>query len=172
MTESDKKDINAQLDDLAVQLLELMNEHIECKMNIERLIKTGCLDLAKSRYIMGNNNVSPLQFPTDDVIAQTTVESTTHDNKVTFHLNRFVPEVKKQASGQESEKNKVTPQDPIKWFGVLVPLNLRQGRAWFQKALDFSVQGANVAAEIHSCQNQYRSLLKIKNNVQISEVES
>uniref|UniRef100_A0A1B6CZ24 Vacuolar ATPase assembly protein VMA22 n=1 Tax=Clastoptera arizonana TaxID=38151 RepID=A0A1B6CZ24_9HEMI len=162
MAESDNGSINEELDNLAVRILELMNEHIECKMNIERLVRTGCLDLAKSRYIMGNNSVSALQFPTDDVTPLTSIETSTNDGKTTFHLNKTIPDVKKLSSEEDQVLDKNKEKDPLKWFGVLVPQNLRQSKTWFEKALDISVQCANVTSEINSYENKYSDLLKKK----------
>ena len=64
---------------------------------------------------------------------------------------------KKQDNNEEEErksgnKNKEIPlvKDPIKWFGVLVPNSLRQTQGAFVKALELSVDCANIQSQINS----------------------
>ncbi|XP_075227512.1 vacuolar ATPase assembly protein VMA22 [Lycorma delicatula] len=191
----DLKDICHELDTLSIRILQLMNDLIQCKLNIEKAVKNGSLDLAKARYIMGNRNVSSLQLPTEDgseVQALTTVISSKDEisnlNNLSYQLKRISPQEKqrspktsiKQRSTKEyeefieldeeesqplllqSSESKSAVQDPIKWFGVLVPQNLRQGQAWFQKAIELAVQSANIQAELDASRIQFQNLLKRK----------
>lgn len=186
----DLKDICQELDILSLRILRLMNDFIQCKLNIEKAVKNGNMDLAKARYIMGNRNVSALQLPTEEssevsalVTVTTTKDESSNLNNVTFHLNRSSPQEKQKSpktnvkqrsnkdheeSDEESEplikESKSLVQDPIKWFGVLVPQNLRQGQVWFQKAIEFAVQSANIQLELDASIIRFESLLKRKSD--------
>lgn len=50
-----------------------------------------------------------------------------------------------------SEEKPTSPKvvDPIKWFGFLVPNSLKQSQKCFQKAVELSVECANVQNEIN-----------------------
>ena len=46
-------------------------------------------------------------------------------------------------------KEESTPaKEPIKWFGILVPQSLRQSQSSYQKAIDVSIECANLQNEI------------------------
>lgn len=195
----DLKDICQELDTLSLRILRLMEDLIQCKLNIEKAMKNGSLDLAKARYIMGNTNVSAIKLPTEEsseICALATVTRTNDEssnlNNITFHLNRISPQEKQKSlnsnvkqrtnkdyedvkeSDEESEpllkeepslpEPKSLFQDPIKWFGVLVPQNLRQGQSWFQKALEFVVQSANIQSELNASIIRFGNLLKTKSD--------
>lgn len=143
-----------ELDELCVRVLELMNENIKCKLDLERALKSGCMDLAKTRYILGNtNSVSATKIPTEDISASSTIVSTNEGEKVSFEL-----------------KKEVTKLDPLKWFGILVPSNLRQSQAWFSKTLDLSVQSANIGNDLSAVMDQYKTLLQKKELQTVSDV--
>lgn len=167
-----ENDSTSELDDLAIRMLELMNEYIEIKLMVEKAIRSGCLDLAKARYVMGNNSVSALQLPVEEISALATVTTSVDDHnkkKCTFQLQRTIPQSKTKQDTDNGPRSQ--SQDPLKWFGVLVPQNLRQGQAWFQKALDLVVQCANVKEELENCQHEYKKLLKVKNSSRKCERE-
>jgi hypothetical protein len=56
----------------------------------------------------------------------------------------------------------VTATDPIKWFGCLVPQNLRQAQKGFHTALEVVVQSANILSELESTCKKFEKLLKVK----------
>lgn len=167
MSEKILKDIENELDDLSIKILQLMNDNIVCKMNIERAVRSGCLDLAKTRYILGNtNSVSTMKIPTENISATTTVVPSTTDEGITvFELNRETP--------KKTEDNtvKTVNQDPLKWFGILVPTNLRQSQSWFHKAVDHSVQSANISTNLNLSIKRYNKLLTAKKAIK-TESES
>lgn len=153
MSKINLKDIDDELDELSIRILELMNEHIDCKINLERAVRSGCIDLAKTRYIQGQTQVSAMNIPSEDLTATKTVMlSTTKEGKHTFELKHE----------NVDDKQKKSKQDPLKWFGILVPSNLRQGQAWFVKALDLSVQSANISADILVSVDKFEKLLSTK----------
>ncbi|XP_054270348.1 coiled-coil domain-containing protein 115 [Macrosteles quadrilineatus] len=168
MSETNLKDIENELDELSVRILELMNDNISCKMDIERTVRSGCLDMAKTRYILGNtSSVSAMKIPTEDLNPISTVISSAEDGKLSYELKR---EPVQKVSSEDKSKN--VNQDPLKWFGVLVPTNLRQAQSWFNKALDLSVQSANITVEINASLEKYDRLSSKKSSLKNVSDES
>lgn len=183
-----------ELDDLMIRSLELMEEHIQCKLKLQEIMKSSCLDLAKARYIMGTNNVSYLQLPTKEsteVRALRTVTVSVETGKnlehTVFKLCTVNPEnvlsekqeeegSLRKRTGKDEEKCKgddlslkkcagngfVTATDPIKWFGCLVPQNLRQAQKGFHTALEVVIQSANIQSELETTRKKVEKLLKLK----------
>lgn len=60
------------------------------------------------------------------------------------------------------ENGTVIATDPIKWFGYLVPQNLRQAQKGFHAALDLVVQSANIQSELEATRKRCDKLLKLK----------
>lgn len=192
---SDILEVCRELDDLMIQVLELMEEHIQCKLKLQEIMKSSCLDLAKARYIMGTRNVSYLQLPTKEsaeITALRTVTSSVATGKNLEHIvfklctvnpENVVSEKQEEAgslrkkTGKDEDKCKerndlspkkcegnefVTATDPIKWFGCLVPQNLRQAQKGFHTALEMVIQSANIQSELEATRNKFEKLLKLK----------
>jgi len=192
---NDVLEVCRELDDLMIRALELMEEHIQCKLKLQEIMKSSCLDLAKARYIMGTHNVSYLQLPTKEsaeIRALRTVTASVETGKnlehTVFKLCTVNPEnvlSKKQEeegslrkrTGKDEEKYKerddlspkkcegngfVTATDPIKWFGCLVPQNLRQAQKGFHTALEVVIQSANIQSELETTCKKVEKLLKLK----------
>ena len=128
----------------------------------------------------GSNSVSHLQIPSEDstdFIARFKTkkeEQKCYSGNATFdyfslqdgNIDQLVEELdsdlvlnqrKKQVDTEETEanscntkKNLPEAKDPIKWFGVLVPNSLRQTQGAFVKALELSVDCANIQNQIKS----------------------
>lgn len=126
------------LDKLTLDTLTLMEEHVQVKLNLENTMNDGILNLAKSRYILGHNNVSSLQLPTEDgqeFEAATVIHS--QENKV-LGYKMYDLEIMKKSD----DSTKL--QDPLKWFGVLVPQNLHTAQNRFRQALTWIGEIANI----------------------------
>ena len=128
----------------------------------------------------GSNSVSHLQIPSEDstdFIARFKTkkeEQKCYSGDATFNyfslqdgnIDQLVEELdsdlvltqrKKQDNNEETDanscntkKNLPSAKDPIKWFGVLVPNSLRQTQAAFIKALELSVESANIQSQMKS----------------------
>ena len=128
----------------------------------------------------GSNSVSHLQIPSEDstdFIARFKTrkeEQKCYSGDATFdyfslqdgNIDQLVEELdsdlvlnqrKKQDDTEQTEaiscnkkKNLSEAKDPIKWFGVLVPNSLRQTQGAFVKALELSVDCANIQSQINS----------------------
>lgn len=192
---SDILEVCSELDDLMIRTLELMEKCIQCKLKLQEIMKSSCLDLAKARYIMGTHNVSYLQLPTEEsaeIRALRTVSVSVETGKnlehTVFKLCAVNPEnvssekqeeegsLRKRA-GKDEEKCKerddlspkkcegngfVTAADPIKWFGCLVPQNLRQAQKGFHTALEAVIECANIQSELETTRKKVEKLLKLK----------
>ena len=55
-------------------------------------------------------------------------------------------------------------QNPIKWFGVLVPQSLKSAQKHFQEAVYLSVELANIQAQLQSSINKIKSLKPLRND--------
>uniref|UniRef100_A0A0V0GCW1 Vacuolar ATPase assembly protein VMA22 n=1 Tax=Triatoma dimidiata TaxID=72491 RepID=A0A0V0GCW1_TRIDM len=179
------EEICTELDSLSLRMLQLMKEYINVKLTIEGLIKNGSLHLAKSRYIMGNRNVSALQLPSEDsndVIASTTVickemaekgEALTlelsrlniHDNGKDDDSDALRQRNKKKEEDEKKDDTKgkkSSSRDPLKWFGVLVPQDMKQAQSNFNWAIEYVIECANLQLEMLSVEEKYKKYLSMK----------
>jgi hypothetical protein len=60
------------------------------------------------------------------------------------------------------ENGSVSASDPVKWFGYLVPQNLRHAQRGFHVALELVVQSANIQSELEATCKRFDKLLKVK----------
>lgn len=167
---------NVDLDELAVRILTLMNEFISCKRNIQNYIRSGCLDLAKSRYIAGNRNISALQLPGEDSVGVEAkfrvVRSASCDdfskyrhvehesNRDDESLTETLDDLNLNSDGTSKQVLRFS-KDPLQWFGFLVPRNLRQSKVTFEKCLEIVVECANIQSELEYRLTEYSKLKKL-----------
>lgn len=138
------------LDKLVLKQLHLMEEKMQCELNIQSSINNGSIHLAKSRYIMGQSSVSITRLPTEsspDFAASTLCETIEEDN------------VKQLKVVENTAENTV---NPLRWFGVLVPQNLHKAQSIFQNTINFVVECANVQMQIQNNLNIIVLLKKYK----------
>lgn len=163
-----------ELDELVIRILRLMNEYINCKINIENRIRSGCLDLAKARYITGNRNISSLQLPGEDALGVEAQYRVSQSNKNGFMEYKSINPVELQetfivenfknvnlSSDKSTTRNTGnSSKDPIKWFGFLVPQSLRQAKVTFEKCLEVVIECANIQSELSHCLELYKNRKK------------
>lgn len=165
---SDIKD-ESRLDSVGLKALELMQQVIEKKMRLQELIKAGSINLAKSRYIMGNRNVSVSQLPTEDSVpfwALRKVENSySNENGIktpvfTLLVNQPLKKTKSvEANVSEGCTEDTRPSsDPLHWFGVLVPQNMRVAQESFKKAVDLSIEIANLQSHLEALRIEFCAL--------------
>lgn len=157
------------LDILGLKALKLMQDIVKLKMELQEHMKVGSINLAKSRYIMGNRNVSSSQLPTEDSTpfrSLCTVErSTSMRNGIeapSFVLQVHEPQKKQMAEKknelQDCINNSCSSNDPLHWFGVLVPQNLRVAQEAFKKAIHLSIEVANLQALLEATRIEFCTL--------------
>lgn len=159
----------ARLDDLGVKALELMQQVISHKMKLQEHIKMGSINLAKSRYIMGNRNVSASQLPTEDSMPFDALCRVEHSSSLVddvetsiFTLNNVEPKTKKKLGKCDELSDCVNDSqpscDPLHWFGVLVPQNLRMAQTSFKRAIELSAEIASLQAHLESIRIEFCTL--------------
>lgn len=113
------------------------------------------------RYTQGTNSVSITQLPTDDdkeFKALKTVLRGEDDAKAI------------QFSLETHEVNKAEDYiDPIHWFGILTPQTLKDARDKYQKAIELSVESANVRSRIAKNLEIIKKLKQVKLECEKSE---
>lgn len=128
------------VDKLTIEMLDLIEQQVKCKMNIENLIAQGKIQIAKTRYTQGTRTVSTSQLPTEnshEFNALSTVERVNNDvGDLQFQLN--VQNVNKDDGYV----------DPIKWFGILVPQSLQLARDAFKKSIEYSCECASIQSSL------------------------
>lgn len=127
-------------DKLLIDMLDLIEQSVLCKMDIESTTNAGQLLLAKSRYIQGPQTVSGSQLPTEnsnDFNALKTV--TKQEGEIGDELQLNVHKVDKENGFI----------DTIRWFGVLVPNSLQLARQRFDKAIELVVECANIQTKLN-----------------------
>lgn len=179
------KDIDEELDDLSLRVLDLSQELINTKLDVEKRMKNGFLNLAKARYSMGYKQVSGLQLPTedwDDFAAKVKVnhdECLRKENHVRFcyfsmsdgtsssveTLDSALVNRKQKDSG-DTKKSPDKRTDPLKWFGILVPTALRQSQQDFQKSAEVAIICANLQSEINGIVARQKFLCRQKSKLQ------
>ncbi|KAF6209570.1 hypothetical protein GE061_015318 [Apolygus lucorum] len=65
----------------------------------------------------------------------------------------------------KSPKKRDAMQDPLKWFGVLVPQNMRLAQTSFNKAIEISIDLANVQLEMNSVREKFTTLVVEKKDL-------
>lgn len=78
-------------------------------------------------------------------------------------LNTEEVKVDNQAADNNNEKaGTISKQDPLKWFGVLVPQSLRQSQSNFKQSVNTAVQIVNIQEKLLRLKEQYVELMKEK----------
>lgn len=151
-------DICNAIDKLVLRNLELMEEKVSTNIQMELLLRSGHIELAKARYICGKENISILQIPvhTENIKSLFELESKfkeESEDTVPF----FDISLRNESEFGEDIKN------PVKWFGVLVPQNLRTAQKRFQESVYLSTKIANIQCELDSISNKLKALYLLKN---------
>lgn len=146
-------------DKLLIEMLDLVEQSILCKMNIETTANAGQLLLAKSRYIHGPKTVSQSQLPTEnsnDFNALKTVSRSADDDITTTTMDSDTFQLNVQQIDKE-----MGFVDTIRWFGVLVPRSLHLAQECFHQAIEHVVESANIQMKLNKT-IRYLLLLRIK----------
>lgn len=140
------KQVDDELDDICLKMVQLMDDYCSSIGRLEHCLRDGCVHLAKSRYVMGNRNVSDLQLPmSGPYIARSTV---VRDEDNTIQL-----------------ANNKNGDDPIKRFGVLVPGSLRIAQNGFYKCLESIIEATTIKTEMEQIQESYSRLKADRNQM-------
>lgn len=153
-------DVCEKLDNLSIRSLELMDERIALTIQLENQMRDGHIELAKARYIRGKESVGLLQIPQDTTMNSLFNLETKYTNDDT---NKSITTVNFDISMKS--KNNIENQDPIWWFGVLVPQSLKTAQKRFQESIYISAKIANIDAELKTIRKDFDESKKLKNNL-------
>ncbi|XP_067645168.1 coiled-coil domain-containing protein 115-like [Eurosta solidaginis] len=137
-----KEEIGSLLDSLYIEMFDLIEQQTACRVNIERLMNSGQLMLAKTRYLQGSQTISSAQMPTE--------------NSNEFNALSEIAEQKNNAKISSVEyilrKHAINKQEgfvePMHWFTMLPPSSLRAASEQFKKCVELVVESANVQREL------------------------
>ena len=133
----------------------------------------------KARYSMGVQSVTSLQYNLTEHSGATYKVSIDDDDLVnpfaSLHIEDATIKEETTPSSLRSRhhnpanegqiKSKTTVQknnDPLKWFGVLVPQPLRQSQQNFGRSLDIACQIVQLQSKLRKIQDNYKMELKKK----------
>ncbi|KAK0182882.1 hypothetical protein PV327_000969 [Microctonus hyperodae] len=154
------REVHEKLDVLMLRIFELMEEKVRTTIEMECLLRDGHLELAKARYIRGKESVGIFRIPQEGQI------HSLFDLETTFDENKFqsgiVPHFDISLKSKEHD-NEI--QNPIKWFGVLVPQNLKIAQRKFQESIYLVTKIANISAELEITCKEYQNMKNITNKL-------
>uniref|UniRef100_A0A1B0AAD0 Vacuolar ATPase assembly protein VMA22 n=1 Tax=Glossina pallidipes TaxID=7398 RepID=A0A1B0AAD0_GLOPL len=151
-----KGKIGELLDALYLELLHLIEQQTQCRVNIERLTKAGLLLLAKTRYVSGMQTVSVAQLPTEN----------SEDFKALCRVvERYDEEAvsgrKIQLIRSEVEKSEGY-YEPLHFFNILAPSSLRNAAEQYKKSITLLVESANIQREMLAVMENIENLKILK----------
>lgn len=146
--------LSEKIDDLLLHKLELMEEKVRGTVQMETLLRDGHIELAKAKYIRGKENISILQVPNneDTVTSLFDLETSVLNDNDDNNVPSFDISLKKSSNVTDG------PRDPVKWFGVLVPQNLKNSQKRFQESVYLAAKIANVQVELNSVLSKLEAL--------------
>ena len=83
-------------------------------------------------------------------LEDTNVDQVVEDLDSKFGMQNRRNQKDEDMDSSEAKKDVRLSKDPIKWFGVLVPTALRQTQSTFVRALELSIDCANIQSQIQS----------------------
>lgn len=149
------------MDKILLQTIELIEQDVTLKINIEKLQNDGILNIAKTRYIQGQQSVSFAQLPTEESPEFNALKTVTRTND---EIDSLQFELQKHLISKDNNF-----PDPTRWFGVIIPQNLKSARDSFQKTIDLVIESANVEQRIKQNCTNYQKLKKIKETFVVEE---
>lgn len=154
-----------EIDELLVRNLELMQEKIRKSIEMENLLKNGYIELAKARYIRGKESIGILQVPNDEDTVKSLFDLRTEMKKTTDGDDDGDAAPNFDVSLKKSNVEEDGPSDPLKWFGVLVPQNLKNSQKRFQESVYLAASIANTQAELDSVRSRLETLRTQKDSL-------
>nr|DBA21191.1 TPA: hypothetical protein GDO54_017879 [Pyxicephalus adspersus] len=89
------------------------------------------------------------------------------DQVVRHRGQKVTTEIPKHPKVEVNEKQKSQPSnDPLRWFGVLVPQSLRQAQSTYCQGIQLAAEVASLQNSINENRKQYQALLTDKHQLQ------
>uniref|UniRef100_A0A8C6DKU2 Vacuolar ATPase assembly protein VMA22 n=1 Tax=Moschus moschiferus TaxID=68415 RepID=A0A8C6DKU2_MOSMO len=164
-------DLRAELDLILLQLLGDL-EQLEAKRQaLNARVEEGWLSLSKARYAMGAKSVGPLQYASHMEPQVRVCTSEAQEGLQKFWMVRAGAQTPEEVGSREAALRRrkglprtpepdssPAPQNPLKWFGILVPHSLRQAQASFREGLQLAVDMASLQSRISWGRSQLQEL--------------
>lgn len=144
------------LDKVLLDTLDLIEQYVACKVDIEKTMNAGQLHLAKSRYIQGSQTVAQSKLPTENSAELNALKTIQRKHEADAHTDEDTLAL--ESHPVDKEKNFV---DPLRWFGVLVPRSLHSAQENFNRVIQLSVECTNIQIKLQQA-TKYLFLLKNK----------
>ncbi|XP_017785034.1 PREDICTED: coiled-coil domain-containing protein 115 [Nicrophorus vespilloides] len=151
--------INSILDKLTLDSLTLMEKHIQSKLELEKCMSEGESNLAKARYIKGQNAVSQLQLPTEDSKEFNALATVHRDKNSKLQEEVFDLEIRK-ATNEEN---------PLKWFGILIPQSMHKAQDDYKRSLHRVKESANIQVQLHQTLSTMKQMKLLKKQIMCKE---
>ncbi|XP_040083830.1 coiled-coil domain-containing protein 115 isoform X2 [Oryx dammah] len=165
------RDLRAELDFLLLQLLGDL-EQLEAKRQaLNARVEEGWLSLSKARYAMGAKSVGPLQYASHMEPQVRVCTSEAQDGLQKFWMVKAGTQTPEEVGSREAALRRrkglprtpepdssPAPQNPLKWFGILVPHSLRQAQASFREGLQLAADMASLQSRISWGRSQLQEL--------------
>lgn len=164
-------DLREEVDALLLQLFSDLEELEAKRAALNTQVEEGWFSLSKARYAMGAKSVGPLQYASqmEPQVCVSTCEA--QDGLQKFWLVKagtLTPEdvgpqeaaLRRRKGVTSTPEPSTSPaqQDPLNWFGILVPHSLRTAQASFKEGLKLAADMANLQTRIDWSQKQLREL--------------
>jgi len=156
-----------ELDTLLLDILENIEQYVALKVDVEKRMQSGFVNIAKTRYIKGSTSVSTMQLPTSDSTCDIQPLATVHRNEDKMEIKNLLSEIdgeKKDGLSIDGEKKEVL-FNPLKLFGVLVPQSLRLAQTSFVSSIDRLGELASIQGSLDSQIRRYERLVYLKDQV-------
>ena len=138
------------------------SEKIDCDTNMFSLIH--CKDVNMEGIEILTNNTEKDENQSGLRKRNVKVEDGKETSKEE-HIEE-VDKINGDSAENENEDNSVIEKkklfDPIKWFGVLVPVSLKQSQIEFKKSVELVVNIGNLQTKLESLRENYWELLHLK----------
>ncbi|XP_034113569.1 uncharacterized protein LOC132784799 [Drosophila nasuta] len=137
---SDKNATGQLLDSLYLDMFHLIEEHTQCRLDIERTNASGAILLARTKFQQGGQSLSSAQIPTENSAefnALCRVVDKTDDDKT--------DKVSIERHSVDKENGYV---EPLHWFSVLPPMSLRTAVERFKKSIELVAESTNLQREL------------------------
>ncbi|XP_055971615.1 coiled-coil domain-containing protein 115 [Sorex fumeus] len=163
--------LREEMDALLLQLFRDLEELEAKRVALNARVEEGWFSLSKARYAMGAKAVGPLQYAArmEPQVCVSTCEAQDglHKFWVVKASSQAPEEVgprdaalrrRKGLNSAPEPPSSPAPQDPLNWFGILVPHSLRLAQASFREGLQLAADMASLQTRIDWGQSQLREL--------------
>ncbi|XDA72439.1 hypothetical protein R6Z07F_002720 [Ovis aries] len=147
-------------------------EQLEAKRQaLNARVEEGWLSLSKARYAMGAKSVGPLQYASHMEPQVRVCTGEAQDGLQKFWMVRAGTQTPEEVGSREAALRRrkglprtpepdssPAPQNPLKWFGILVPHSLRQAQASFREGLQLAADMASLQSRISWGRSQLQEL--------------